>query len=583
MRRKEVDAESLIAPAEEDVKADEEVVINEGDDVEVEPMKMAKDPGQPTKRQVEEHRKFHILFRSWCKWCILGRGRGIQHRRTDGSRIPIVGLDYFFITAAGLKKREELEQPMTPEGEAEVNELRKKGKLIKCVLVRCFLTKALFAHIVPYKGPGEDDFVADILVKDIAWLGHTRLALKADGEPALQALVRRLLELVKVQCHDLEQLMKEDPATYDSRSNGGTEIGVQLIRGLFRTHKLCLEERINKFIPVDHPVLAWLMQHTCLLLNACVRGDDGLTAWARVRGRPFRQQLLGFGEAVLYKFPIKGPKHQPDGNMGATGGEGIFVGYDRQSNTFMIETEAGPVRARSVTRRPERDRWDAEGIARINSTPEDLVERPERQRVRFEQPATEQGPTADETRPAAIRRLRINKTDLDTYGYEDSCAQCRHILKYGKARPGGVHSGFCRTRLVEAMQQTDAGQARLAEQEERLTRAMAEHVERADRGAAAGANPLIETPKRSAAVTGARAATSPPRPAREDARRAQRGSAAACRGESAGPDGGPARSGRRRLGDRTIEDSPERVTSQPQRRSRRIPGIFIRVAPCAWR
>ncbi len=41
MRRKEVDAESLIAPAEEDVKADEEVVINEGDDVEVEPLKMA--------------------------------------------------------------------------------------------------------------------------------------------------------------------------------------------------------------------------------------------------------------------------------------------------------------------------------------------------------------------------------------------------------------------------------------------------------------------------------------------------------------------------------------------------------------
>ena len=33
MGRKEVDAESLIAPAEEDVEADEEVVINEGEDV----------------------------------------------------------------------------------------------------------------------------------------------------------------------------------------------------------------------------------------------------------------------------------------------------------------------------------------------------------------------------------------------------------------------------------------------------------------------------------------------------------------------------------------------------------------------
>ncbi len=497
MKRKLADVDSLIAPAEEDVEAEREVMINEGDDEEVEPMKIAKDPGQPTVRQIEEHRKFHIPFRSWCKWCILGRGRGIQHRRSDGSTIPVVGLDYFFNTKAGLKKREELEQPMTPEGDAEVTELRKKGAMVKCVLVRCHATKALFAHVVPYKGPGENDLVADMLVKDIAWLGHTRLALKADGEPALQALVRRLLEITKVQCHDLEQLTKEDPATYDSKSNGATEVGVHLVRGLFRTLKLCLEERIDKFIPVDHHVLAWLLQHTCLLLNACVRGDDGLTAWARVRGRPFRQQLLGFGEAVLYKYPVKGPKSQPTGNMGATGGEGIFVGFDRQSNTFTVETESGPVKARSVTRRPERDRWSAEGIARIASTPEDLAERGERPRVRFEQPASEQGPTTDGIRPAAIRRLRINKSDLDTYGYEDSCAQCRHILKYGKARPGGMHSEVCRRRLVEEMQKTETGRARLTEQEERLTRTMAEHIERADQQpAAASAAGSQEEPSR---------------------------------------------------------------------------------------
>ena len=96
-----------------------------------------------------------------------------------------------------------------------------------------------------------------------------------------------------------------------------------------------------------------------VLINARVRGTDGLTAWARARGRPFRQQLLGFGEAVLYKYPTKGPRHNPTGNMGAIGGEGIFVGYDWQSDTFMVETEDGPVRARSVTRRPGGERWRA--------------------------------------------------------------------------------------------------------------------------------------------------------------------------------------------------------------------------------
>ncbi len=480
MRWKGVDTESLVAPNEEDVEANAEIVIDDGNEEELEPMKIAKDPGQPTQRQIEEHRKLHLPFRLWCKWCILGRGRGIQHRRSDGSRIPIVGIDYFFNTSTGLKKREELEQPMNAEGDKEVNELRKSGHMVKCVLVRCHLSKALFAHVVPYKGPGEDDLVAEMLVKDVAWLGHTRLALKADGEPALQALIRRLLELTKVQCHDLEQLTKEDPATYDSKSNGGTEVGVHLIRGLFRTHKLCIEERINKHIPVDHPVLAWLLQHVCLLLNACVRGEDGLTAWARVRGRAFRQQLLGFCEVILYKFPIKGPRAQPTGNMGAIGGEGIFVGYDRQSNTFIVQTENGTVRARSVTRRPESERWSAEGIARITDMPDEFSDKTDRPRVRFTQPASEQGPTAEGVRAAAIRRLRINKSDLVTYGYDENCTQCRHIVRYGRARPGGAHSERCRQRLVEAMSQTEVGRARLAEQDDRLTRVMAEHIERAD-------------------------------------------------------------------------------------------------------
>ncbi len=32
----------------------------------------------------------------------------------------------------------------------------------------------------------------------------------------------------------LKRLSKEEPAKYDSQSNGGTEVGVLLARGLFR-------------------------------------------------------------------------------------------------------------------------------------------------------------------------------------------------------------------------------------------------------------------------------------------------------------------------------------------------------------
>ncbi len=86
----------------------EEVNIEAGVDTEVEPVKRAVDPGKPTDNQIEEHRMAHLPYRSWCRWCVLGRGRGLQHRARAGSLIPIVGIDYFFLTSAGVKLREEL-------------------------------------------------------------------------------------------------------------------------------------------------------------------------------------------------------------------------------------------------------------------------------------------------------------------------------------------------------------------------------------------------------------------------------------------------------------------------------------------
>ncbi len=75
--------ETLVAPMQDEIDEEADVEIEE----DAEPMRMAADPGQPTQRQVEEHRRVHVPFRSWRKWCILGRGRGIQHRRSGGKMV----------------------------------------------------------------------------------------------------------------------------------------------------------------------------------------------------------------------------------------------------------------------------------------------------------------------------------------------------------------------------------------------------------------------------------------------------------------------------------------------------------------
>ena len=67
---------------------------------EAESLKQAHSPILPPAAEVQQHRLTHLPYRSWCKFCSLGRGTGEQ-QRSDPSRVrhvPIMGLDYWYIT-----------------------------------------------------------------------------------------------------------------------------------------------------------------------------------------------------------------------------------------------------------------------------------------------------------------------------------------------------------------------------------------------------------------------------------------------------------------------------------------------------
>ena len=328
---------ATIAPLEEEeetAEINEEQAEVDNDEFrcepcEVEPLRTAPNPILPSAADVEEHRLTHWPFRSWCKFCNLGRGTGEQHRRDAEKQrsIAIVGIDYWYITSSIMKKRSELEQAEDSEGEVQLTAAREDGSIIKCIVVRCHQSKNTFAHFIPCKGADEDKYVANLLVTDISWMGHTRLILKSDQEVSLLALVTQILQVMKFKVEGLESLTTEQSAAYESQSNGATEVAVRAIRGLMRTLRLCLEARVGQKVPDSHPLMAWLLEHTAHLLNVTVRGDDGLTPWARVRGRAFNQRLFGYGESVIAKLPSKGPQHDVEGNMGPRQQIGVFVGY----------------------------------------------------------------------------------------------------------------------------------------------------------------------------------------------------------------------------------------------------------------
>ena len=132
---------------------------------------------------------------------------------------------------------------------------------------------------------------------------------------------------------------------------------------------LGLEASIGKKVPINHAIIPWLLEHTALPLSVRSRLPSGLTPWAMIRGRLSGQTVIGFGEVVLWELPTKGPASQPEGNMGARWGDGVFVGYNRSSNTFIVVTEDGKKSARTISRYPEQTRWSDEAFAKIKATP----------------------------------------------------------------------------------------------------------------------------------------------------------------------------------------------------------------------
>ena len=361
---------SEVVATADDVGSGEREIGIEDEQEDPEPMKHAINPGDPTPEEIEQHRLDHYPYRAWCRWCVMGRGLGQQHSRVDrSSTIPRVGIDYYFITKDGVALKDEMKDDGQDMTQTDVNKGRKDGSIVKCLIVRCWDTKCVFTHVVPCKGNDEEQYVANLVVSDIEWMGHARVIIKHDNEPALTAFARQVIVNLKSQGTKIESATSEQPPKYDSQAAGGTEIGIRAIRAMFRTMKACLESRLGKAVPIDHCIVPWLLEHVTLILNTRARGDDGRTPWHRVRGRAFAQRVLGFGESILFKHAVKDPKTRMAGNMSSKWSEGVFLGYNRNANTYIVATGAGVVYPRSLMRTPFAERWKHEAIAGVRATP----------------------------------------------------------------------------------------------------------------------------------------------------------------------------------------------------------------------
>ena len=121
--------------------------------------------------------------------------------------------------------------------------------------------------------------------------------------------------------------------------------------------------------------------------------------------------MLGFAECVLYKLPAKSPQSCPDGNLGTRLLEGVFLGF----NTSYV----GVVSCRSLCRKPIENRWLAESILQLKSTPWALRERAQPQ-AELRGTTTRTEPPAPRTEGPLPKAFLINYADVQEHGSSEN-------------------------------------------------------------------------------------------------------------------------------------------------------------------
>ena len=406
-----------------------------------------KDPGAPSAKEIAEHELTHLPHRSWCPACVTGRSRDRAHKRLSNrepSSVPCVVFDYGFLGGVG------------------------DEETVPVQIARDVDTKMLFAHIVPRKGLVAEHGVAQLL-KDIDRLGYKKLCLKCDGEPALLAIQEQVKKI-----RSDETLTENSPAG-DSRANGIAERAVQSVAEQIRVVRSHLESRIKAKLPGTHAVTCWLVEHCADLLNKYQLGEDGRTAYHRLRGKSWRHEMVEFGEKVHYRVNLKSLSHQY--KLEGRWGEGFFMGIKWRTGESWIATDGGIVKASAIRRVGAHRRWDAEALLRVKGVPWDHVQKdsvPGEVQVRWLDPSLLPKSSVDEDIGPKRRRARINKQDLLKHGFTEGCLGCRAMIQGGEPRN---HTEACRSRVEEAMQATSEGKARVQQAKERLDMEMARYVE----------------------------------------------------------------------------------------------------------
>ena len=296
---------------------------------EILPVASLPGPREPSKEEIEKHNLLHDPAMPWCDICVQSKSRDDFHRQARPKVLPVIQFDY---AVAG-----------TQQGQPHFD----------FMVGTDMSTGAAWASAVLIKGK-EDPYIVSSILSWLSELGHSKVIIQSDGEPASEMVMRMVQSKGAMMEHPPCEIIQQQSQRYSHQSNGGAERMVQTIRNQIKAYKIQIEKNSGITIKADSPLLTWLPRHAAWQYTRFhKRQGSTTTAYEKIRHMSYQNPILLVGEAVACRRPGAWVNKLESAWL-----EGIWLGRDSKTDEHLIGTPNGMVRSRALKRRVERRRWD---------------------------------------------------------------------------------------------------------------------------------------------------------------------------------------------------------------------------------
>ena len=223
----------------------------------------------------------------WCDICIQSKSRDDFHRQATPKVLPVIQFDY---AVAG-----------TYQGQPHFD----------FMVGTDMSTGAAWASTVLIKDK-EDPYIVSSILSWLSVLGHSKVIIQSDGEPASEVVMRMVQSRGAMMEHPPCEIMEHPPCEiiqqqskrYSHQSNGGAERMVQTIRNQLKAYKIQIEKNSGITIQVDSLLLTWLPRHAAWQYTRFHKRLDSTTrAYEKIRNTSYPNPILLVGEAVACRRP----------------------------------------------------------------------------------------------------------------------------------------------------------------------------------------------------------------------------------------------------------------------------------------